>query len=95
MRFWRNKPAAFREIHRILIPGGKGYVGGGLGSSQLGEEISQEMTRRGMPWEKRDNKKYKKRNVAYFHEILRKTRFVHYEIILDDSGFWVYLEKED
>jgi ubiquinone/menaquinone biosynthesis C-methylase UbiE len=95
MRFWRNKPGAFKEIHRILIPGGKGYVGGGLGSSQLGEEVSQEMMRRGMPWAKKDNKKYRKKNVAYFQEILRKTRFVHYEIILDDSGFWVYLEKED
>ena len=31
MRFWRNKPAAFREFRRVLQPGGTGYVGGGIG----------------------------------------------------------------
>ena len=95
MRFWRNKPAAFREIHRVLLPGGKGYVGGGMGSSQLGEEINQGMVKWGKRWGKGPSNKYKKRDVAHFHEILRKAGFVHYEIILDDSGFWVYLEKED
>jgi ubiquinone/menaquinone biosynthesis C-methylase UbiE len=95
MRFWKNKPVAFKEIHRVLRPGGKGYVGGGLGSSQLGEEISREMIKRGAQWKKGSMKKYRTRDVAYFHEMLRKAGFVLYEIILDDSGFWVYLEKED
>ncbi|MGD0916185.1 MAG: class I SAM-dependent methyltransferase [Thermodesulfobacteriota bacterium] len=95
MRFWRNKPAAFREIHRVLLPGGKGYVGGGMGSSQLGEEINQGMVKWGKQWKKGPSNKYKKKDVAYFHEILRKAGFVHYEIILDDSGFWVYVEKEE
>jgi ubiquinone/menaquinone biosynthesis C-methylase UbiE len=95
MRFWRNKPAAFREIHRILLPGGKGYVGGGMGSSQFSEEINQGMIKWGKQWKKGRSNKYNKRDVTYFHEILRKAGFVHYEIILDDSGFWVYLEKED
>ena len=95
MRFWKNKPAAFREIHRVLRPGGKGYVGGGLGSSRLGEEISQEMIRRGAQWKKGSMKKYKTRDVTYFQEILCKAGFVRHEIILDDSGFWVYLEKEE
>jgi ubiquinone/menaquinone biosynthesis C-methylase UbiE len=94
MRFWRNKPAAFREIHRVLLLGGKGYVGGGMGSSQLGEEINQGIIKWGKQWKKGRSNKYKKRDVVYFHEILRKTGFIHYEIILDDSGFWVYFEKE-
>ena len=95
MRFWRNKTAAFREIHRVLLPGGKGYVGGGMGSSQLGEEINKGMIKWGKQWKKRSDNKSRKRDVAYFNEILRKAGFVHHEIILDDSGFWVYLEKED
>jgi ubiquinone/menaquinone biosynthesis C-methylase UbiE len=94
MRFWRNKPAAFGEIHRVLRPGGKGYVGGGLGSSKLGEEISVEMIKRDARWKKSPKKKYRTRNVAYFQKILRKAGFDQHEIILDDSGFWVYLEKE-
>jgi ubiquinone/menaquinone biosynthesis C-methylase UbiE len=95
MRFWRNKPVAFKEIHRVLRPGGKGYVGGGLGSSQLGEEISREMIKRGAQWKKGSMKKYRTRDVIYFQEILCKAGFVHHEIILDDSGFWLYLEKGD
>jgi SAM-dependent methyltransferase len=30
--FWKNKAAAFRELLRVLKPGGTAYVGGGLGS---------------------------------------------------------------
>jgi ubiquinone/menaquinone biosynthesis C-methylase UbiE len=93
MRFWRNKPAAFGEIHRVLRPGGKGYVGGGLGSSKLGEVIGQEMIKRDARWEKGPKNKYRTRDVAYFQKILRKAGFDQYEIILDDSGFWVYTEK--
>ena len=95
MRFWRNKPLAFKEIHRVLRPGGKSYIGGGLGSSQLGEEISREMIKRGARWKKGSMKKYKTKDVAYFQENLRKAGFVQYEIILDDSGFWIYVEKEE
>lgn len=95
MRFWRNKPLAFKEIHRVLRPGGESYIGGGLGSSQLGEEISREMIKRGAQWKKGSTKKYRTKDVAYFQEILGKAGFVQYEIILDDSGFWVYLEKEE
>jgi ubiquinone/menaquinone biosynthesis C-methylase UbiE len=94
MRFWRNKPAAFREIHRVLLPGGKGYVGGGMGSSQLGEKINQGMIKWSKQWEKGPSHKSRKWDATCFHGILRKAAFVHYEIILDDSGFWVYLEKE-
>jgi ubiquinone/menaquinone biosynthesis C-methylase UbiE len=94
MRFWRNKPTAFREIHRVLLPGGKGYVGGGMGSSQFSEEINQGMIKWNKQWKKGRSNKYKKKDMGYFHEILRKAGFVHYEIILDDSGFWVYLDKE-
>ena len=53
------------------------------------------MIKWGKQWKKRRNNKYRKKDVAYFHKILRKAGFVHYEIILDDSGFWVYLEKKD
>lgn len=30
--FWKNKVAAFRELRRVLKPGGVAYVGGGLGN---------------------------------------------------------------
>ena len=30
--FWNDLPAAFREIFRVLKPGGIAYIGGGYGS---------------------------------------------------------------
>ena len=39
--FWKDKIAAFREIRRILKPGGVAYVGGGLGSLIPDDERSR------------------------------------------------------
>ena len=94
MRFWRNRPAAFREMWRVLAPGGKGYVGGGLGSSLLAEEINREMIRRGADWQNKPKPHGQKNDTAEWREIMAKAGFSRYEIIRDDSGSWVYFEKE-
>jgi len=94
MRFWKNKPKAFKELHRILKPGGKGYVGGGAGSSALSRRIGEEMAKRGFEWKHRAKLKYMKKDHKYFHETMHKAEIELYEIIHDDSGFWIYFEKE-
>jgi ubiquinone/menaquinone biosynthesis C-methylase UbiE len=33
--FWDNRVAAFKEINRILKPGGAAYVGGGMGNEKI------------------------------------------------------------
>jgi SAM-dependent methyltransferase len=95
MRFWRNRPAAFREIRRVLAPGGRCYVGGGLGSSRLVEEIDREMIRRGADWQNKPKRKGRNKNLAEWREIMEKAGITRYERILDDSGSWIYFEKED
>jgi ubiquinone/menaquinone biosynthesis C-methylase UbiE len=94
MRFWRNKPAVFREIFRVLKPGGKGYVGGGMGSSSLGEQIDREMRERGAEWKKGPKRKFQNRDRTYFKEMITRSGFRKFEIVQNDSGFWIYLEKE-
>jgi len=94
MRFWHNRPVAFREMWRVLEPGGKGYVGGGLGSLLLAEEINREMIRRGADWQNKPKTHARKNDMAEWQEIMAKAGFSNYEIILDDSGSWVYFEKE-
>ncbi len=93
MRFWRNKPAAFKEFHRVLKPGGKAYVGGGLGSSALGDKIAQEMSKRDPHWTTRPKKRTGKRDSLRLDEAMRKAGFTAYEIVDDDTGFWLYMEK--
>ena len=37
--FWEDLPRAFSEIHRVLAPGGKTYVGGGFGTAELRDAV--------------------------------------------------------
>jgi ubiquinone/menaquinone biosynthesis C-methylase UbiE len=94
MRFWRNRPAAFREMQRVLRPGGKGYVGGGLGSRELADEIDREMMRRGADWRNKPKPNVRKKDSTEWRAIMEKAGFTRYELIRDDSGCWVCFEKE-
>jgi SAM-dependent methyltransferase len=93
MRFWRNKPAAFREFHRVLKPGGKAFIGGGMGSSRLGDEIAVEMQKRDPQWSMRPKMRTRNRDSARLASVMEKAGFVAHEIIDDDTGFWLYMEK--
>ncbi len=93
MRFWRNRPAAFREIRRVLKPGGRGYVGGGLGSSLLAEDIGREMAKRKSDWQQTPRRKGRKKSYADLELVMQKAGFSRYEIICDDSGPWINFEK--
>lgn len=44
--FWEDKARAFAEIYRVLTPGGKAYIGGGMGTAELFEKIKEQMGRR-------------------------------------------------
>lgn len=43
MPFWENQLTSFKEIYRILSPGGKAYIGGGLGNTKLQASIKEQM----------------------------------------------------
>ena len=96
LRFWRNKPLAIREINRVLEPKGKCYIGGGLGSPELAEQISQQMAANGiMGWKNKPQTKNKKDNSISWKAILEKVGIKRYKIIDNDSGHWICFEKEE
>ncbi len=39
--FWKNRPRAFREIYRVLKPGGVAFCGGGMGSEAVRQEADR------------------------------------------------------
>ena len=95
MFFWEDLKGAFREIWRILAPGGATYLGGGFGSLALRDQVIREMAVRDPEWKcyaKKMDDKGRERFEKMFMEIGCEN---HYRIIDDDTGMWVVLRKPE
>jgi ubiquinone/menaquinone biosynthesis C-methylase UbiE len=93
MFFWDDIHCAFREIYRVLKPGGKTYIGGGFGNRALRDSISAEMIRRNPDWKEFNRKNISPENVERFRTMLDEIGVPSYEIIHGDEGFWIVISK--
>lgn len=91
--FWEDLTAAFKEVYRVLKPGGKTYIGGGFGSPELKSKIAEQMRAVDENWEKGVEKRWKLCSAENFMEILSNAGISQYDIIDDDSGFWIMIKK--
>lgn len=92
--FWKNKVQAFKEIKRVLKPGGVAFIGGGLGHL-----LPQEERERIMEIMERDKIGPPKNLQVSFEEmsqILRQAMIGEFKISTDKGcacGLWVEFKK--
>jgi len=93
MFFWDDLENAFREIYRVLAPGGSTYIGGGFGSAVLRDQVIAEMLKRDPTWDCYARKKTGEDGIRRFTEMFREIGCSSHQIIDDETGFWIVLSK--
>lgn len=91
--FWNNLPVAFKEISRVLAPGGQAWVGGGFGTKELRSQISEKMVEIDPDWHTSSKERLSPKNLQAIQEAGKQTE-IPYHIVQNDSGFWMVLSKE-
>ena len=97
--FWENRTDVFKEIYRVLAPGGIAYIGGGFGNPELKEQVIEKMKEKNknLPekgdFRKKVEKNIGKQNADTFNEELRHAGIPKFKIIRDDSGLWVIISR--
>ena len=93
MFFWKDLLDAFQEMYRVLAPGGAAYIGGGFGSLELREQVVAAMLKRDPTWDCYAKKKADDEKIARFKEMFGEIGCATYQIINDESGFWLLFFK--
>ena len=97
--FWEDHVAAFREIYRVLTPGGMTYIGGGFGSASLKEEIGRQLD--ALDQGSNQWRNMVKRNMGpemrqKFQDALRDAAIPNYELMQSpEVGMWIIINKEN
>ncbi|MDO9324432.1 MAG: class I SAM-dependent methyltransferase [Methanoregula sp.] len=91
--FWENLSRGFSECKRVLKRGGMAYIGGGFGNARLRDEIIVRMRERDPGWEDKRQGWYANCNPHIVRSALAAAGIYEYDLIEDDSGFWVCFGK--
>lgn len=91
--FWTDLSLAFQEVYRVLAPGGIAYIGGGFGNSHLKKKIFNAMKEKDSDFEKGVQERLAKNSPDRIKTEIEKTPVRSYDLIHDESGFWVIIKK--
>ena len=89
--FWTDHVAAFREIFRVMAPGGAGLVGCGFSRYQPIEEV-RAMRPKWSGEEQKDDRNNWKQD-GYLAKVLREAGVVGASEHRDSYGVWVHIRK--
>ncbi len=88
--FWEDVKRGIEEIYRILNPRGWIYIGGGYGSVELRIKIKEMLKTRDGGFQRQ---RIKENNSAKFTHIMHEIKLEKFEIIDDERGFWIVIQK--
>jgi ubiquinone/menaquinone biosynthesis C-methylase UbiE len=91
--FWKNLPRGFFECMRVLKPGCMAYIGGGFGNAHLRNEIVSQMRKRDPGWEDKQRVRYANCNPHIVRSALASAGINEYDIVQDESGYWICFTK--
>ena len=91
--FWENRPKAFKEIYRVLSPGGCAYIGGGFGTPELQKQITEKMLKNNKDWLEMVKRNTGKHNEETFKEELCSAGIPRFEIIRNEKGLWIFIRR--
>jgi SAM-dependent methyltransferase len=94
---WDDLPAAFREIHRVLRPGGMAYIGGGYGSARIRDDLYACRREHGILYSPAypARSRFRKIGISEIEAAIEAAGISDHRIISDDSGFWIIIRKDD
>jgi nucleoside-triphosphatase THEP1/ubiquinone/menaquinone biosynthesis C-methylase UbiE len=90
--FWRDRKRAFKEIYRVLSPGGVAYIGGGFGTVELKRKIDIEMQKRDNSWRKNMVKKINDTNLDY-NGLMKAIDISDFRVIKNSANMWILIRK--
>lgn len=90
--FWEDQEKAFRELYRVLAPGGMIYIGAGLGSKEQRKAIHEKMDEIYGGWESPRTKPNYGMTTDEYIKMFESFGWEH-SIRDDDEGRWFMIRK--
>jgi SAM-dependent methyltransferase len=97
--FWEERTTAFKEIYRLLKPGGVAYCGGGMGNEQLKAQVAEafdtneDIRAEKEVWQEMMKRNLTKLSVDTLNDELKQAG-IEGGVVEENAGLWVQIIKK-